>query len=159
MSVLEKLRKICERATKEEWEHVHDGEYGRGVLTNEDVVQTNHTHGTRSWSRVVACAAHGHGYSKKDDAFHNMEHIATFNPTTVLTLLDALEECTKALDFYRDGANWESHEHSYPSTPVISEEDEEFLTTIGRHCGGKRARATLKTIEEKLKGLDAPTGQ
>lgn len=54
--------------------------------------------------------------------------------------IEELEDC---LRFYADASNWESHEHAYPATTVIIETDEEFLTTVGRHCGGKRARTAL----------------
>lgn len=97
MISLEHLRKIAQSATQGPWEHDYSDGWGRGVLIDESRVQTNHTHGTRSWSDVIACAAHGYDYQITDDAFKNMQHIATFNPLTILALLDSLEEAMSTL--------------------------------------------------------------
>lgn len=153
MSVLEKLREIANQATKGPWKTM-----GGIYITCDEF----HVADVNEHKEGALCTVRGWGYlgnkygpkraAEIQDA--NCEYIAAFNPTTVLALLDALEECTKALEYYsgdeNGDASWMEPDSHVPYWT---------LWHNGDCVGGEFASKTLKTIEEKLKGLDAPTGQ
>ena len=93
MNKLEKLREIAEAATQDQWHYVEQ----MGVYTEGDI-ETVHNHGTKSWSNEVAKAAHAFCFKKDSDNAKNMKHIATFDPATVLKLIEVIEVQANALE-------------------------------------------------------------
>lgn len=73
---IEELRAIARAATPGEWEHTH-------IFDGEEIISTG-PHG-------VVCVM---------DCYHDAKHIATFHPSRVLALLDALREARGALEYY-----------------------------------------------------------
>lgn len=98
-----KLKSLAIAATPGPWTHRTSDEFGSGVgnKDNEYCVQSNHNHGSKSWSRDIAVAAHALSYRKDDDAFKNMEFISACSPDVVLRLVGALEEAKIALEKYQ----------------------------------------------------------
>lgn len=97
MTKLQKLKNIADSATQDNWYYVER----MGVYSEGDI-ETVHNHGTRSWSNEVAKAAHAHSFDSESDNAKNMKHIATFNPSTVLKLIEVIEMQREALNKVAD---------------------------------------------------------
>lgn len=96
--ILNEIKDREQKATKGPWIHKNDGEFGKGItrFDEEYCVQTVHNHGSSSWSRDIAVAAHGHGYQKTSNNFQNMEFIAAARQD-IPRLVKALEEAIQLL--------------------------------------------------------------
>lgn len=87
---IQRLREVAEAATEGPWEHRFD-EYGDDWLLGGSEGRLIHTVGPREYSHVALDSEYG------PDA----EHIATFDPPTVLELLDRLERAEAAVERVR----------------------------------------------------------
>lgn len=130
-----KLKALAIAATPGPWTHRTSDEFGSGVgnKDNEYCVQSNHNHGSKSWSRDIAVAAHAFSYRKDDDAFKNMEFISACSPDVVLRLVEALEEARDSLWFYALPGRYEKVNLTQTYVNAIVEENP-----------GNKARAWLE---------------
>lgn len=88
---IQRLREVAEAATEGPWEHRFD-EYGDDWRLGGSEGRLIHTVGPREYSHVALDSEYG------PDA----EHIATFDPPTVLELLDRLERAEAAVERVRE---------------------------------------------------------
>lgn len=88
---IQRLREVAEAATEGPWEHRFD-EYGDDWLLGGSEGRLIHTVGPREYSHVALDSEYG------PDA----EHIAAFDPPTVLELLDRLERAEAAVERVRE---------------------------------------------------------
>jgi hypothetical protein len=133
MTILENLRKVALAATQGPWSYCEDEEHLHADTMQDAGGEPYHI-------------IHNDG----SIAVKNQKHIATFNPTTVLALLDALQEAREALEFYGSLGNWKVDMETMRCT-VITGGDCENKGGVPR--AGKRARATLSRIDAKLEEL------
>lgn len=93
---LEELERVAKAATPGPWELTYRGFV---EIPNSDCqVSTEHSHGTKSWTSVVATPAHGHQINEGQDAFKNMKFISALNPRTVLELITAIKKLREGLE-------------------------------------------------------------
>lgn len=87
---IQRLREVAEAATEGPWEHRFD-EYGDDWRLGGSEGRLIHTVGPREYSHVALDSEYG----------PEAEHIATFDPPTVLELLDRLERAEAAVERVR----------------------------------------------------------
>lgn len=97
---LDEMRKRCEAATPGPWQQTNFS--GKVICKGKREVENVHSHGTRSWTDVVATPAHGFACEPGCDAWKNMQFIAAARNDLPL-LISALEVCLGALEEFRLG--------------------------------------------------------
>ncbi len=93
--------------------------------------------------------------SNMPNCANDVEFSATFNPETVLRLLDTIERYKKALEFYANPGSWESNTSYFDedSKILIEGSDTGRMLLFGFEdtvvVGGARAREALQKEEEE----------
>jgi hypothetical protein len=105
-----------------------DDMYGgcNGVRASDYLVSTEHNHGSRSWSNVIATPAHGHGCEVGSDAWKNMELIA-HSSADIARMARALEIACSALKAIREAA----FEGDYDRCDLEAEVAEKRIEALG----------------------------
>jgi hypothetical protein len=125
--LIERSRELEKAATEGPW--VHREGSGIGLPGDEHVVVTVHNHGTKSWSRDIAVAAHGHSYERTSDNWPNMEFIASARTTEPL-FREALAVAVKALEMVNNCEGVQANE-------VAREGRAQIQSLVDKHAKGE----------------------
>lgn len=127
LDTFKKYREIAERATPGPW--FVNKKYQHEVLSDDS---------DEKWHMTAQADLHSTAH-----------FIATFNPKTVLRLLDTIERYKAPLEFYAERKNWAAESYKSECLDKIKND----ITDNGFACpsGGARAREALRADAEETK--------
>lgn len=115
--IIARDKELREKATPGPWKRAElKDAFGRrwtsGIEPDAEdpyLVETHYNHAGSSFSRTIACPAHGHDAEEGQDAFVNMDLIA-HSVNSMPILIAALERAREALGYYADPTHYEERQ-------------------------------------------------
>lgn len=137
---VKKLREVAEKATPGPWERFDNGYWSViGQSTFSVVSASKDSDGEREL------------ITREKGSYENATFIATFNPETVLKLIERLERYRAALKFYADKNNWNRDADGWRHDMIHEDLDDESLKDWNGRFSGKKAREALRADAEEDK--------